>query len=132
MRLTFEQEIVKAFQDGGRLSLDLWVERPRLYSGFLQQLADKPFKNGLAVMQAHKLHKLDDCEDQSLDGKLIKIVVHPVMSTTGTHEAEDYGKQRQLCAPAVVWLDLEQPVREPETGSAHDISIVAEGEARAV
>jgi hypothetical protein len=132
MRSTFEQEIVKAFQDGGRLSLDLWVERPLLYSSFLLQLAERPFKNGLTVMKAHKLHRLDDCEDRSLDGKFIKIVVHPVMSTTGTHEAESYHQHRQLYAPAVVWLDLEQSTCEPKIESAHELPEVAKGEDRVV
>ncbi|PPJ53005.1 hypothetical protein CBER1_11215 [Cercospora berteroae] len=97
-------ELTQIYTTAGRLSIRLWSQRPAIACRFLPQLAHTPFDISSSILQAHALYKLDDPEDHSLDGKLTKILVHPAMLTSGTHEAEHYDRQ-QVLARAVVWLE---------------------------
>lgn len=103
-RAAFEQEVTELFQEAGRLSLSLWVQRPSVHCEFLAHLAGRRFDSRAVALKAHPLHKHDDVEDLSLNDKTVKVVVHPAIVAAGTHEGERYD-ERQYLAPAIVWLD---------------------------
>ncbi|OQO07647.1 hypothetical protein B0A48_07344 [Cryoendolithus antarcticus] len=86
----FVQELVIVYQKAGTLSMRLWVQRPSLRCDYLADLADIKFDIRSKILQAHSLHRIDDSEDHTHDGKLIKVVVQPAFRAAGTHEAEGY------------------------------------------
>ncbi|OQO08882.1 hypothetical protein B0A48_05772 [Cryoendolithus antarcticus] len=100
----FVQELVLAYQKAGSLSMRLWVQRPSLRCDYLADLAGVNFDIKSKILQAHSLHRIDDSEDHTHDGKWIKVVVQPAFRAAGTHEAEGYD-QYQVWCPAVVYLD---------------------------
>jgi hypothetical protein len=102
---SFAQEVAALYQAAGRLSLELWVQRPLVQCKFLSQLSRSRFDSMNVALKAHPLHKHDDREDHSLDGRPIKVVMHPAVFAAGTHEGERYGEE-QCWAPAILWLDV--------------------------
>ncbi|KAK6428299.1 hypothetical protein LTR95_015559 [Oleoguttula sp. CCFEE 5521] len=100
----FVQELVSVYQKAGNLSMRLWVQRPSLRCDYLADLAEVKFDIKSKILQAHSLHRIDDSEDHTHDGRLIKVVVQPAFRAAGTHEAEDYELSQVWC-PAVVYLD---------------------------
>jgi hypothetical protein len=107
VRGEFFAKLTKVFLDAGRLSICLWSQRPALDCRYLSSLARKPFYNSSNILQAHRLYKLDDPSDRSLDGRLAKILVHPAILALGSHEADHYDRE-EVWAKAVVWLDAEK------------------------
>jgi hypothetical protein len=104
MRESFEEDLDQIFVKAGRLSLKLSAQRPLLRVLYLTDLVDREFAVSSDIIEAHALHKLDDPEDVSLDGKMTKILVHPAILAMGTHDADHYDRQ-QVWARAVAWLD---------------------------
>ena len=98
------EELNQIFLKAGQLAMRVWAQRPEVLLLRLRSLADRPFTVSSDLMEAHALHKLDDPEDRSLDGRLTKIVIHPAVCARGTHSA-DHFEQHQVWAKAVVWLD---------------------------
>ena len=105
MREPYSKSIVALFEDAGKLSIRLWTQRPALRCLFLTQLGKLGFRIDSAAMQAHGVHKLDDPDDHSLDGKELRMVVHPAVLGMGNHDAEHYEIER-VWVKAVVWLDV--------------------------
>lgn len=101
---TFVEQLARIFIDAGQFSVRIWSQRPSLQWMGLPRLAKEPFNISSAILKAHRLYKLDDPNDHSLDGSLTKIMVHPALLTWGTHDADYYNRQRVL-AKAVVWLE---------------------------
>lgn len=101
----FTDELTQLFTQAGQLSVRLWSQRPALKCLYLDEFAAHQFKAGSDVLQPHLLHKHSDPLDTSLDGILPKIIIHPAIMISGTHEAEDYDQSRVL-EKAVVWLDV--------------------------
>jgi len=103
-RIEHQDSLEKLFQSAGKLFVRLWTQRPALRCDDLQELQKHRFQVDSPAMQAHALHKLDDPADRSLDGKSVRIVVHPAVFGVGTHDAEHYDAVR-VWGKAVVWLD---------------------------
>jgi hypothetical protein len=107
VRREFFAKLTTVFVNAGRLSICLWSQRPALDCRYLSSLARTPFYNSSNILQAHRLYKLDDPDDRSLDERLTKIVVQPAILALGSHEADHYDREEVL-AKAVVWLDAER------------------------
>lgn len=101
----FADELTQLFVQAGQLAVRLWCQRPALKCLYLDELAAQRFEAGSDILQPHLLHKHSDPLDTSLDGILPKIIIHPAIMISGTHEAEDYDQSRVL-EKAVVWLDV--------------------------
>ena len=123
IREQFLQKLTQIFVDAGRLSIRLWSQRPAFRCHTLGNLAKVPFNVASETLQAHNLHKLDDQEDHSMDGRLTKIMVHPAVLTYGTHEADHYDRHEVL-AKAVVWLEADGVV---VNGAVADGAVAAGG-----
>lgn len=102
----FVEKLATICQRAGQLSRQLWLQRPSVHCRCLADLRDVKFNIREKSLKAHSLHQMDDPEDHSLDGKMIKILVHPAVLIAGTHEAERYDEYSVL-VPAVVWLDVD-------------------------
>ncbi|KAK4560612.1 hypothetical protein LTR86_005190 [Recurvomyces mirabilis] len=100
----FRKTLTQLFEDAGRMAMRLWTQRTAIKCSSLPDLRKEPFAVDSTLMQAHNLHKLDDPKDHRLDGKRIKLVVHPAVLRYGTHDGEDY-ERSQVWAKAIVWLD---------------------------
>ena len=101
----FRTTLVKLFEDAGRMAMRLWTQRTEIRCWYLADLRKEAFAVDSTLMQAHNLHKLDDPKDHRMDGKRIKLVVHPAVLRYGSHDGEDYDRS-QVWAKAIVWLDV--------------------------
>jgi hypothetical protein len=100
---SFKESLFSIFVDAAELAMQLWSQRPGIVFRSMPEIAQERFAVDSHIMQAHPLHKLDDPDDPRLDGRVIVLVVHPIMLRTGTHDAEDYDHEI-IWAKAVVWL----------------------------
>jgi len=105
LRDTFCDSLVILFEEAGALAMRLWTQRTGIECHFGPQLAKEQFTVNSPIMQAHPLHKLDDPDDHCLDGRPVKLTLHPAVLRLGTHDAENYD-ERRVWAKAVVWLDV--------------------------
>jgi hypothetical protein len=65
------------------------------------------FANESPVMTPHRLHHLDDDDENSLDGNKVLAVIQPVILAYGNEDAENYNKWK-VWSKAVV-LVKERP-----------------------
>ena len=98
------QELESVTQYAGEISHRLWSRRTVTQVLGLPELKDQPFFVHSDVMKAHALHLLDDDDDDSCDGKLVNLVVHPAVVGYGSSDGEDY-KTCRVWMKAEVWLD---------------------------
>ncbi|KAK4892652.1 hypothetical protein LTR27_008928 [Elasticomyces elasticus] len=101
---SFRTSLATLFEEAGGLAMRLWTQRTGIECHFRQQLANEKFAVDSHIMQAHPLHKLDDPDDHRLDGRPVKLLLHPAVLRIGTHDAENYHESR-VWAKAVVWLN---------------------------
>jgi hypothetical protein len=105
MQQDYQRSLDNLFNEAGELAVSLWEQRPAIKGLFLPELSRETYRVDSPVMQLHAMHHLDDNEDRRLDGKPIKIVVHPAILGMGTHDGEDYDLAR-VWAKAEVCLQL--------------------------
>lgn len=101
---SFQQEVTAVFDRASDLAMRLWKQRPYVRVLGHAKLPSIKYSVDSSVLQTHSAHIQDDPMDRSLDGKPVKIVVHPAVQAQGTHEAEDYATAR-IWAKAVVLLE---------------------------
>ena len=82
------------------IAIKIWTQPYFLTSKGLPGLP--AFEVSSPTMEAHRLHRLDD-EDQSMDGRLIKVVTQPALIIHGNSDGKDYNTSRVL-VKAVVCL----------------------------
>lgn len=97
------KELESIYNQAARLHSQLWTQRTDFGLFGLEQLRSRGFSVQSPQLEAHRLHKLDDPQDQRLDGQKIKVVVHQGVHAYGTHDAEDYRSQRTW-SKATVWM----------------------------
>jgi len=103
-RESYSKTVETLFQEAASLAMRLWRQRTDVRCRYYSHLLKERFSVDSPVMQAHALYKLDDPHDHSLDGKPLRMVVHPAVLRMGTHDADKYDES-QVWAKAVVWLD---------------------------
>jgi myosin heavy subunit len=104
-RANRQRELREIFMKAAELATSLWTQKSYLRCEGLRELKDRTFRNGSPIMEAHRLHKLDD-EDPRLDGRPISIVIQPTVLAIGNHEGEFMDPARpRVLAKAVVWVD---------------------------
>jgi hypothetical protein len=90
-------------QYAGGLSSRLWSRRTVLKVKGLPELRAQPFTIRSGIMNAHALHRLFSEDDDSCDGRLVSIVVHPAVIGFGGSIEEDNALPR-VWMKAEVWL----------------------------
>lgn len=101
-----QRRLREIFMNASELATNLWTQKSFLRCDGLQELQGRRFQNGSPLMEASLLHKLDDEEDPRLNGRPISIVVHPAILAIGTHDGENYDRNRpRVLAKAVVWVE---------------------------
>ncbi|RYO94326.1 hypothetical protein DL766_000603 [Monosporascus sp. MC13-8B] len=100
------QDLDSITQYAGGLSSRLWSRRTALEVKGLPELMAKPFTIRSGIMNAHALHRLFSEADDSCDGRLVSIVVHPAVIGFGGGIEEDN-------APPRVWMKAEVWLGEP-------------------
>ncbi|KAI9890245.1 MAG: hypothetical protein M1814_004280 [Vezdaea aestivalis] len=98
------KELGQLFSYAGELSFRLWTQRTEMKVLGLTELKDRRFAIRSDLLEAHALHKLDDDEDESLDGCPIMAVISPAVVAFGNSDGSDGGRGKILIK-ATVWLD---------------------------
>lgn len=101
----YQDELVCVFEKAARLSITLWRERLAYECHYVHDLATERFSIDSEEMQAHARHLLDDPTDHRLDGRRVRIVVHPSVIGLGTHDGDRYQTMSRVLVKAVVCLD---------------------------
>ncbi|KAK3117571.1 hypothetical protein LTR53_000896 [Teratosphaeriaceae sp. CCFEE 6253] len=102
---SFRNSLVALFEEAGGLAMRLWTQRTGIACRYKPDLANVQFAVDSPIMQAHALHKLDDPDDRRLDGRPVKLTLHPAILRLGTHDGDSYD-QSCVWAKAVVWLEV--------------------------
>ena len=112
----YQDELVFLFDKAARLSVTLWRERLAFECHYLHDLAPQRFSIDSQEMQAHPRHLLDDPTDHRLDGRRVRLVVHPSVVSLGTPDGERYQSTSNILVKAVVCLDeVESEVKDAAT-----------------
>lgn len=104
--VTISREPIRAiFGKAASLSLQLGKQRVAVDCPGFYEFRNFDFRVGDKYLEAHASHKLDpDTTDQRLDGKTVRLVIHPAVCCRGTHEAKNYDTEIGVWVKAVVCL----------------------------
>lgn len=95
-------ELREYYEQAGKLFTRLSTQKSELRWTHPDQMLGKPFDPH--TMRPHPLHRIYEDEYDRLDGKLVLLVISPMVSRRGA----DAGNQDQdhVLAKAVVWLEM--------------------------
>lgn len=101
-----QQAVIAVFDRTAAFSMHLSKHQISLEVGSFRDLSAARFAVDSPFMKAHPLHVLDDPDDRRLDGRRVRIMVHPSVKTSNVHaECSDASQIRPLVlARAVVCL----------------------------
>jgi hypothetical protein len=99
----FRSKLKKIYSDAARLSYMLWTRRTQMRCFTLREIKYLAFDAESPYFDPDSLVRYDDHEDH-LKGKMVTVIVHPLLKVYGTDEAKDYDQDR-VWAKGVVWVD---------------------------
>ncbi|EME44335.1 hypothetical protein DOTSEDRAFT_71987 [Dothistroma septosporum NZE10] len=117
---SYQDELLFLFDKAARTSVTLWRERLAFECHYLRDLDTQRFSIESQEMQAHPRHLLDDPTDHRLDGRRVRIVVHPSVVGLGTPDGDRYQTASRILAKAVVCLDEAE---SEDKGAATDTRV---------
>jgi len=88
----------------GELSTGLHTQLPELDVRNQNSALGLPFYVRDCSMEAHRLHQLLHDTDTSVDGRIISLVLNPLVQITGNDDGEGYGERARILAKACVWM----------------------------
>ena len=93
------------YVDAGKLSYRLWTQRTTIKIWTLKDMGPRGFDADNQYLKPHPSVKYDEHDDQ-LKGKLITLIVHPLVEAFGKDDGKDYNYDKsRIWASAEVWLN---------------------------
>ena len=93
------------YVDAGKLSYRLWTQRTTMKIWTLKDMGPRGFDADNQYLKPHPSVKYDEHDDQ-LKGKLITLIVHPLVEAFGKDDGKDYNYDKsRIWASAEVWLN---------------------------
>lgn len=99
----FESKLLSIFRKAAALSYMLWTQRTEMRCLTLQDLAPLTFDPDCARFTPDSLVRCEG-QEEHFRGRMVTVMVHPLLEVYGTGEAEDYDKSR-VWAEGIVWFD---------------------------
>lgn len=91
------------YSDAAKLAYQLWTQRAFMKLFTLHELENLSFDAESPDFDPDNLVWYDDYKDH-LKGRMVTVMVHPLLKVYGNEEAKDYD-QEGVWAKGVVWLD---------------------------
>ncbi|KAH8587067.1 hypothetical protein B0O99DRAFT_527398 [Bisporella sp. PMI_857] len=99
-------KLKKIYSRAAGLSYMLWTRRTEMRCFTLHEIGNLAFNAESPYFDPDSLVKYDDHEDH-LKGRMVTLIVHPLLQVYGTDEAKDYDQER-VWAKGVVWLSSKK------------------------